>query len=389
MSILDILELLNFNLAHVHLLVNHFPIIGFAVGLGLLLAAAAIKSYELRRVSYVVLFLMAVMAIPAYVTGNAAEETLCAPPTYHCVPGVSPTAIREHEDAALFAFSLIEITGFIAWLGLWQVRMSGMSRWNAPVVLVLSLLTFAAMARTGSLAGAIRHVEIQSGHDQSASFLESFRRYGALREHGFNPGEGDVDSQQVAEALRQFQQQNKLDVTGKFDAATLRYLQEGFQAEETERAGLARSLGAFVVGHTWVWPACETLHFVGLSLLFTVVLLVDLRMLGMAKSLSFASLYQLLPFGMVGFGLNLFTGMFFFVGAAQQYTKNVVFNWKILFVVLGGLNILYFMLLEEPWKVKSGTDAPFTAKLVAASAIFLWLGVLFFGHMLPFLGNAF
>jgi hypothetical protein len=264
-----------------------------------------------------------------------------------------------------------------------------MSRWNGPVVLVLALLTFAAMARTGYLAGGIRHVEIESAHDQSANFLDSFRRYTALRDHGFNPGEGNVDSPQVAEALRQFQQQNKLDVTGKFDAPTLRFLQEPIQAAETERVGLARNFGAFVVGHTWVWPACETLHFVGLSLLFTVVFLVDMRMLGMAKSLSFSSLYQLLPFGMVGFGLNLLTGMFFFVGATQQYTKNVVFNWKILFVVLCGLNILYFMLLDEPWKVKSGTDAPFTAKLVAASAIFLWVGVLYFGHMLPFLGNAF
>jgi hypothetical protein len=112
-----ILELLDFNLAHVHLLVNHFPIIGFAVGLALLVVSFAIKNFELKRISYVVLFLMAVMAIPSYMTGNAAEEHLCAPPTYHCIPGVSATAIREHEDAALFAFSLIELTGFLAWLG--------------------------------------------------------------------------------------------------------------------------------------------------------------------------------------------------------------------------------------------------------------------------------
>jgi hypothetical protein len=77
--------------------------------------------------------------------------------------------------------------------------------------------------------------------------------------------------------------------------------------------------------------ACETLHFVGLCILFTVVLLVDLRMLGMAKSLPFSALYQLLPIGILGFALNLLTGMVFFIAAPEQYTKNVVFYWKIVF----------------------------------------------------------
>jgi hypothetical protein len=118
-------------------------------------------------------------------------------------------------------------------------------------------------------------------------------------------------------------------------------------------------------------------------------MLVDFRMLGMAKAVPFSALYQLLPLGMLGFGLNLATGMMFFIGAPQQYTKNYVFYWKMLFVVLGAINVLYFMLLDEPWKVGAGDDAPLTAKVVAASAICVWIGVLFFGHMLPFLGNAF
>src|SRR5262249_16276971 len=134
---------------------------------------------------------------------------------------------------------------------------------------------------------------------------------------------------------------------------------------------------------------CETLHFVGLSILFTVVLLVDLRILGVARKLPYAALYQMLPLGMLGFGINLVTGMFFFIGAPEQYTKNPVFYWKIVFVVLGAIHILYFMLLDQAWNVGEGDEAPFTAKLVAGSAIFLWVGVLFFGHMLPFLGNAF
>ena len=308
------------NLAHVHLLLNHFPTIGFGIGIALYVAAMIGKKDDLKRASLVILFLIAAVAIPTYMSGNAAEEVLKD-------KGVSSSAIRAHEDAALWAFVVMEITGFLAWLSLWQYRVvRRVPGWTTPVILILSLMSFAAMARTANLGGEIRHPEIASAPPEAP-----------------NP----------------------------------------------DATGTARDFGAFVTGHTYVWPSCETLHFVGLSILFTVVLLVDLRMLGMAKRISFAALYQLLPLGMLGFALNLVTGMFFFIGAPQQYTKNPIFYWKMIFVVLAALNVLYFMLLDEPWKVGAEDEAPFGAKVMAASAIFLWIGILFFGHMLPFLGNAF
>ena len=310
------------NLAHVHLLLNHFPTIGFGIGIALYVAAMIGKKDDLKRASLVILFLIAAVAIPTYMSGNAAEEVLKD-------KGVSSSAIRAHEDAALWAFVVMEITGFLAWLSLWQYRVvRRVPGWTTPVILILSLMSFAAMARTANLGGEIRHPEIASAPPEAA-------------------------------------------------------------AANPEATGTARDFGNFVTGHTYVWPSCETLHFVGLSILFTVVLLVDLRMLGMAKRISFAALYQLLPLGMLGFALNLVTGMFFFIGAPQQYTKNPIFYWKMIFVVLAALNVLYFMLLDEPWTVGSEDEAPFGAKVMAASAIFLWIGILIFGHMLPFLGNAF
>ena len=216
---------------------------------------------------------------------------------------------------------------FIAWLGLWYFRIvKRVANWNVAAVFVLGVLTFSVMTRAANLGGEIRHPEIQSA--------------GALADNANVPD-------------------------------------------------IARSIGLFVNGHSWVWPTCETLHFIGLSLLFTVVLIVDLRLLGMAKKFSFAALYQLLPLGILGFSMNLVTGMLFFIASPEQYVKNVSFHWKILFVMLAGINALYFMLVEEPWAIGPGDDAPASAKFAAASAIFLWVGVLFFGHMLPFLGNSF
>ena len=151
----------------------------------------------------------------------------------------------------------------------------------------------------------------------------------------------------------------------------------------------AQAIGAHVTGEPWMWPTCETLHFVGLSLLLGVVLAVDLRMLGFMKSVSFSTLHRLMPWAILGFGINVFTGMLFFVGAPGQYTMNKTFYWKILFVLLAAVNGLYFTVMDQAWTLKAGDDAPAMAKLMAASAMFLWVAVMFCGSMLPFLGNAF
>ena len=64
------------NLAHIHLLLNHFPTVGFAIGLGLLVLAITSKKDELKRASLVVVFLVALITIPTYLSGNAAQSAL-------------------------------------------------------------------------------------------------------------------------------------------------------------------------------------------------------------------------------------------------------------------------------------------------------------------------
>ena len=149
------------------------------------------------------------------------------------------------------------------------------------------------------------------------------------------------------------------------------------------------SIASFVAGKPWVWPASETIHFVGLCLLFGVALLINLRLLGILKNVSFAALHRLLPLGILGFAINTITGMLFFIGTPDQYTQNIAFYWKVVFMLIAALSVLYLTFFDEPWNVGSGDDAPLTAKVVAASTIFLWLGVLYCGRMLPYLGNSF
>jgi hypothetical protein len=175
------------------------------------------------------------------------------------------------------------------------------------------------------------------------------------------------------------------DIGGEIRHAEIRPGQETVIAE----AGLGRIVGTFVTGNRWMWPTCETLHFIGLSLLLGVVFLVDLRALGVVRGVSFASLHRLLPWAALGFGVNVVTGMLFFVGIPNQYIHNQSFYWKIALVMIAGANAVYFTLLEEPWALGPKEDAPLRIKIAAASAMVLWVGVLYCGSMLPFLGNAF
>lgn len=92
---------------------------------------------------------------------------------------------------------------------------------------------------------------------------------------------------------------------------------------------------------------------------------------------------------MLGLGLNFVTGMVFFTGTAQQYIENPTFHWKVILIVLAGLNYLYLTVFSEAWVQPAGHRPRFTDQLMAASALFLWVGVMYFGRMLPYLRSAF
>jgi energy-coupling factor transporter transmembrane protein EcfT len=131
----------------------------------------------------------------------------------------------------------------------------------------------------------------------------------------------------------------------------------------------------------------------GLSLSFGVLLAVNLRILGVMKRIPFTEVHRLLPWGMLGFGANLITGMFFFVGQPAQYIASPPFFWKIIFLVIAGANFLYLTVLDKPWRRSEGGDDRFDANLadkaMAVSSIAAWLAVLYAGRMLPFLGKSF
>src|SRR5438477_11674620 len=85
----------------------------------------------------------------------------------------------------------------------------------------------------------------------------------------------------------------------------------------------------FINGQEWVWPACETLHFMGLILLIGNVGVFDLRILGVIRDLPALPLNRFVLWGIAGFMVNLVTGIVFFVGKPDQYIDNPAFHLKV------------------------------------------------------------
>jgi hypothetical protein len=142
----------------------------------------------------------------------------------------------------------------------------------------------------------------------------------------------------------------------------------------------------------WSWPLCETLHFLGLAMLIGCIGVIDLRMLGFARHVSIHSLHQFVPWGVAGFTLNLITGALFYIGAPSQYVNNFAFLMKLIFIGIAGLNILYFYLGGVMKRVDAlgPEDAiPLDARMVSLVSIVSWFMVMYWGRMLPFVGNAF
>ena len=152
---------------------------------------------------------------------------------------------------------------------------------------------------------------------------------------------------------------------------------------------IATNLAPYVYALPWIWPIMETLHFFGLCLLLGGLIVIDLRLLGVNRIIPAMTVHDLLPYVIFGFGINLVTGVLFFVGDPHRYAPNIAFQLKMVLVVLAGLNALYYQFKIAPeiggWSER--TKIPMNAKLVGASSLVLWFGVLSYGRLIPYLGT--
>src|SRR6266849_8576615 len=141
------------------------------------------------------------------------------------------------------------------------------------------------------------------------------------------------------------------------------------------------------MAHSFVaWVTCAILHFLGLSLLIGTVGLFDLRLMGVAKGLSPSAMHRLIPWGVVGFAVNLITGTLFFIGLPFRYIHNPAFQLKLTFLAVLGINMLVFYANAYRKVARLGPDeaTPVGAKIAGGTSFILWIGVICAGRMVAF-----
>jgi len=145
------------NLAHVHLALNHFPVIGIVFSFLLLATSMVKRSEELQKVSLGAFLTTALLTVPVYFTGEPAEEIV------EHLPGVSKPFIEQHEEAALISLIVIEILGVMSIGGLLFFRRLGLiPHWFIAASLVLSIVSMGLMVWTANLGGQIHHPETRA-----------------------------------------------------------------------------------------------------------------------------------------------------------------------------------------------------------------------------------
>ena len=143
--------------AHIHLLVNHLPVIGSFLGALVLAHGLYAKSDATKIAAYNVLMLSSIGAAIAYFTGEGAEEAV------EGISGVLESRIEAHEEFAMIALVTLSILGVAALVANYlTLRKPKLTTKTAIVMLLLAFTSFGVAAWTGYLGGQIRHTELNA-----------------------------------------------------------------------------------------------------------------------------------------------------------------------------------------------------------------------------------
>ena len=155
------------SLTHLHLLLNHFPVIGTIIGIALLGFAVARRNSDLTKTTLGLFAALGVITVIVYFTGEPAEEAI------ERLPGFSEAITERHEEFALIATIVLASFGALALSALAVFRGKSIPRSVTLFSLVLALASGAVMGYTAMLGGQVRHTEIRAGNAQTAATQEN------------------------------------------------------------------------------------------------------------------------------------------------------------------------------------------------------------------------
>lgn len=150
------------NDAHLHMVVNHFPIIGTIFGLGILIIGLILKNNSAKNIAYVLFIICAILSFAAMYTGEGAEEIV------EDMPTIGHQIIHEHEELAEKFALIMYITGFFSLISLVaNIKNHKLAKPLSFLTLTLALVATILSKSVGTSGGEIRHTEIRETTSQT------------------------------------------------------------------------------------------------------------------------------------------------------------------------------------------------------------------------------
>ena len=146
------------NAAHIHLILNHFPVIGTIIGIGILAFGLLLKNNTIKKVALILFIVTAILTIPVFLSGEDAEGIV------ENIEGVSETMMEEHEELAEKSIWLMGFLGIISFFNFYTMIKNisvSFTKKITVLTLLVSLVTFGFFVQVANLGGKIRHSEIR------------------------------------------------------------------------------------------------------------------------------------------------------------------------------------------------------------------------------------
>jgi hypothetical protein len=144
----------------------------------------------------------------------------------------------------------------------------------------------------------------------------------------------------------------------------------------------------FIQEHNaWAIPAIQTVHIVGIALVMGSVLMIDLRILGLAWTdhTLRQTTNRFGPWLTGSLWLLLATGLLMVVGEPVRELVSFSFWLKMALVALGAAVAVSFQRAlrrqEQQWERKAAQPS---IKLLAVLTFFVWIGIIFLGRLIAY-----
>ncbi len=156
------------NDAHLHMVVNHFPIIGIILGFGVLIAGIVFKNDSVKNTAYSLFIVGAIFAAISMATGEGAEEMV------EDMPSVGKQIIHEHEEMAeklaivLYLLGVVSIAGLVA-----NIKKHSQAKLVSFLALTTAAVGIFLGKQTGTTGGEVRHTEIRADSGTATEAVQS------------------------------------------------------------------------------------------------------------------------------------------------------------------------------------------------------------------------